>query len=479
MSSEENTKKCSKCGHLVGKNIYEMHIARCPGNHNNFSQNNNENINNSNQLPKNDHLQNQNLHDNNSNININEEYNKSEVLEKKKSEEIKIYKCPLCNNEMLESEKDDHVLGHELQNEEFNNNDNYNNQNNSNVNNDYNNNFNDNNNNGLNNYNNYNNNNNNNYNNYNNYNNNNNNNNYNNYNNNSMFINNNVSVSRTTLPNGNIKEIKLSNYPNGNKIETIIYDRNGNIIQQNTSINNNNNNFNGQNNYRQQFFNNNNNNYNNNYNNYNNNNNNSSHHITTDPYGNVHETIITRNNGIIEKKEIIKDRNGNIISTSINSTSDNNNNNNNTYNNFIYHNNNNNNNNNINNNMRNLNSFFDSFNSMFQNNPLFRNIIDFNSSRNFMDIIDQLQNSNRHPVSEDIISQLPEFDVDVSKLDEEKKTCVICLQDFNNGEKATILPCFHIFHTECIKNWFENENTCPICKFKLTMDNLNSQGDDN
>ena len=174
MSSEENTKKCSKCGHLVGKNIYEMHIARCPGNQNNFSQNNNENINNSNQLPKNDHLQNQNLHDNNSNININEEYNKSEVLEKKKSEEIKIYKCPLCNNEMLESEKDDHVLGHELQNEEFKNNDNYNNQNNSNVNNDYNNNFNDNNKNGLNNYNNYNNNNNNNYNNYNNYNNNNN-----------------------------------------------------------------------------------------------------------------------------------------------------------------------------------------------------------------------------------------------------------------------------------------------------------------
>jgi hypothetical protein len=130
--------------------------------------------------------------------------------------------------------------------------------------------------------------------------------------------------------------------------------------------------------------------------------------------------------------------------------------------------------------MNNLNDFFNNFSSIFQNNPMFRSILDFNSSRNFMDIIDQLQSeSNRHPVSQEIINQLPEFEVDVSKLDDEKKNCVICLQDFNNGDKATILPCIHIFHTECIKNWLENENTCPICKFKLTMDNLNSQEENN
>jgi hypothetical protein len=53
---------------------------------------------------------------------------------------------------------------------------------------------------------------------------------------------------------------------------------------------------------------------------------------------------------------------------------------------------------------------------------MFRSILDFNSSRNFMDIIDQLQSeSNRHPVSQEIINQLPEFEVDVSKLDDEKK----------------------------------------------------------
>ncbi|MBO6088931.1 MAG: hypothetical protein J6P37_01275 [Lachnospiraceae bacterium] len=39
---------------------------------------------------------------------------------------------------------------------------------------------------------------------------------------------------------------------------------------------------------------------------------------------------------------------------------------------------------------------------------------------------------------------------DVSKLDPEKKNCVICLEDFKNKDKAIILPCIHLFHKTCI-----------------------------
>ena len=46
------------------------------------------------------------------------------------------------------------------------------------------------------------------------------------------------------------------------------------------------------------------------------------------------------------------------------------------------------------------------------------------------------------------------------------------------GDKAIILPCIHLFHTECIKNWLKTQNTCPICKFKLTGENLNPSVDD-
>ena len=85
--------------------------------------------------------------------------------------------------------------------------------------------------------------------------------------------------------------------------------------------------------------------------------------------------------------------------------------------------------------------------------------------------------AHRHdnPIDRQIMNQLPEIIVeDVNKLDNEKKNCVICLEDFKTGDKATILPCIHMFHNNCIKNWLKKQNCCPICKFKITEANLQS-----
>ena len=80
-----------------------------------------------------------------------------------------------------------------------------------------------------------------------------------------------------------------------------------------------------------------------------------------------------------------------------------------------------------------------------------------------------------NPTDQEILNELPETQIeDVSKLDSEKKNCVICLEDFKNGDKACVLPCVHIFHTNCVKEWLKTKNFCPICKFKLTGENLNS-----
>ena len=78
-----------------------------------------------------------------------------------------------------------------------------------------------------------------------------------------------------------------------------------------------------------------------------------------------------------------------------------------------------------------------------------------------------------HPTEETILNTLPEdFIEDVTKLDNEKKICSICLEDFKNGDKVTYLPCIHFFHTYCVNNWLKSQNSCPICKFKLEKDNL-------
>ena len=53
----------------------------------------------------------------------------------------------------------------------------------------------------------------------------------------------------------------------------------------------------------------------------------------------------------------------------------------------------------------------------------------------------------------------------IDKLSEDKKKCLICQENFKNGENSINLPCIHIFHYECIKKWLKEKKCCPICKF--------------
>ena len=79
-----------------------------------------------------------------------------------------------------------------------------------------------------------------------------------------------------------------------------------------------------------------------------------------------------------------------------------------------------------------------------------------------------------NPVNSNHLSALPEMTIsDLSKIPADKKDCVICLCNYELNEKAIILPCTHIFHSECIKSWFLNHDTCPICKIKINESTLN------
>eukprot|EP00455_Lapot_gusevi_P049686 TRINITY_DN708_c0_g2_i1.p1 TRINITY_DN708_c0_g2~~TRINITY_DN708_c0_g2_i1.p1 ORF type:complete len:398 (+),score=44.49 TRINITY_DN708_c0_g2_i1:99-1292(+) len=49
----------------------------------------------------------------------------------------------------------------------------------------------------------------------------------------------------------------------------------------------------------------------------------------------------------------------------------------------------------------------------------------------------------------------------------DRKNCVICMNDFENGDELRTLHCFHSFHVDCIDNWLKQNAKCPVCRASL------------
>ena len=52
------------------------------------------------------------------------------------------------------------------------------------------------------------------------------------------------------------------------------------------------------------------------------------------------------------------------------------------------------------------------------------------------------------------------------------KTCSICFENFKDEDQCRLLSCFHVFHMECIDDWFTRFPKCPLCnkEFRQSTD---------
>jgi hypothetical protein len=64
------------------------------------------------------------------------------------------------------------------------------------------------------------------------------------------------------------------------------------------------------------------------------------------------------------------------------------------------------------------------------------------------------------------IEALPKIEYDVSR-EHEMNHCLICKDDFENGDSLILLPCFHYYHAECGGKWLGVKAECPSCKHKV------------
>ncbi len=63
---------------------------------------------------------------------------------------------------------------------------------------------------------------------------------------------------------------------------------------------------------------------------------------------------------------------------------------------------------------------------------------------------DELDRLQRRAVSEEDISRLGQG-------------CIICISGFVIGEIITTLPCYHVFHADCLMTWLMINGVCLLC----------------
>eukprot|EP01127_Copromyxa_protea_P013496 TRINITY_DN3649_c0_g1_i1.p1 TRINITY_DN3649_c0_g1~~TRINITY_DN3649_c0_g1_i1.p1 ORF type:complete len:288 (-),score=27.57 TRINITY_DN3649_c0_g1_i1:102-965(-) len=65
------------------------------------------------------------------------------------------------------------------------------------------------------------------------------------------------------------------------------------------------------------------------------------------------------------------------------------------------------------------------------------------------------------------LSNLQEIIVSNDKIGD---LCMICMSDYEPGEKITELPCDHCFHPECVGTWLrDHSQSCPLCNTKVVF----------
>jgi len=94
-----------------------------------------------------------------------------------------------------------------------------------------------------------------------------------------------------------------------------------------------------------------------------------------------------------------------------------------------------------------------------------------NDERNFTDLLNHLFQAyapkGTPPAKQEAIDLLPTITIDESNA----QSCMVCLEEFEIGTKAVVLPCNHVFHgDECVKTWLKMHNSCPMCRYELPVE---------
>ena len=87
------------------------------------------------------------------------------------------------------------------------------------------------------------------------------------------------------------------------------------------------------------------------------------------------------------------------------------------------------------------------------------------SYEQLLQLEDNMGNVNKG-LSKKQFDKLPFVKYDKNKYSENYQ-CIICMEEYEKNENVKLLPCGHIFHDKCIKEWLMKQKSCPFCKSEI------------
>ncbi|KAF7843308.1 E3 ubiquitin-protein ligase [Senna tora] len=60
----------------------------------------------------------------------------------------------------------------------------------------------------------------------------------------------------------------------------------------------------------------------------------------------------------------------------------------------------------------------------------------------------------------------------------EDAVCCICLAKYADDDELRELPCFHVFHVECVDKWLKINASCPLCKSEVGTSGVPSSAEE-
>lgn len=80
------------------------------------------------------------------------------------------------------------------------------------------------------------------------------------------------------------------------------------------------------------------------------------------------------------------------------------------------------------------------------------------------------------PASEEAVQALERVKVTADSVHDSEPKCPICMSYYVLDDGLIKMPCQHVFHDDCLTQWLNLNNTCPICRLELPTNDLEQDG---